>query len=157
MIEIFPLPVVTATADQAEYCEEETILLSVNSGTSYTWSGPAGFTSNLQSPYLINSTIAQLGIYTIQISDDNGCTNQGQVTILVISSPTVTILGDLLICEGSFAICFSVLGCSGITIFICWAISIKAANKFSRRCVLSVLKSRCSVASTYWFSFRAYC
>jgi gliding motility-associated-like protein len=100
-IDVLPLPVVMATADQAEYCEEETILLSVNSGTSYSWSGPDGFTSNLQSPSIINSTLAQQGTYIVQMSDVNGCTNQGQVSILVISSPTVTIAGDVSICEGS--------------------------------------------------------
>ena len=99
-INVFPLPVVMATADQAEYCEEETIQLNVNSGTSYTWSGPDGFTSNLQSPSIFNSTTAQQGTYTIQISDVNGCTNQGQVSILVISSPAVTIAGDVSVCEG---------------------------------------------------------
>jgi gliding motility-associated-like protein len=100
MIEVFPLPVVMVTSDKPEYCEGDTVHLEVTQASTYTWSGPAGFTSALQSPSIINITTQQQGTYNIQISDANGCTNEAQLNILVNSSPVTTISGDLTRCEG---------------------------------------------------------
>ena len=48
------------------YCVGETIHLSVNAqdGATYSWTGPAGFTSNLQNPTRPNCTMNMAGTYT---------------------------------------------------------------------------------------------
>jgi gliding motility-associated-like protein len=75
-----------------------TIELNISGGTpDYTivWSGPNGFTSNNQN---LNS-LAE-GVYTVEVTDANNCTENTQVTI---TAPTVIVLnfttGDV-ICAG---------------------------------------------------------
>jgi gliding motility-associated-like protein len=100
MIDVFPLPVVMVASDKPEYCEGDTLHLQVNQASTYSWSGPIGFNSTLQSPSILNITTLQQGTYSIEISDANGCTNEAQLNILVHSSPVTTISGDLALCEG---------------------------------------------------------
>ena len=66
------------------YCVGETIHLSANgqSGATYSWTGPGGFTSNQQNPTRPNCTMAMAGSYTCTIavgSQTNSATTEVQV------------------------------------------------------------------------------
>ncbi len=50
------------------------IELHATEGTAWAWTGPGGFTSNLQHPTRSNSTISMSGVYTVTITG-NGCTS----------------------------------------------------------------------------------
>jgi rRNA maturation protein Nop10 len=65
---------VATASSNSPVCQDQTLLLSsgfVNGGT-YTWSGPNGFTSNLQSPNITNIRMSGAGIYTV-IQTQPGC------------------------------------------------------------------------------------
>ena len=55
----------------ATVCSGQTILLTTPTiaGASYQWTGPNSFTSSLQNPTVPSATIANAGIYTLQLSN----------------------------------------------------------------------------------------
>ena len=71
------------------YCVGETIHLTANgqAGASYSWSGPAGFTSNQQNPTRTNCTMAMAGTYTCTITVGNQ-TNSATTEVDVVPQPT---------------------------------------------------------------------
>ena len=65
-------------------CIGSTIQLNATGGTHYLWTGPNGFSSNLQNPTIPNSSIANAGIYTCQITGSTtGCDGSFSVNVLV--------------------------------------------------------------------------
>ncbi len=84
----------------APICEGETLTLLANGGTNYLWTGPAGFTSTLQNPVISNATAGHSGIYTVVVSDDNGCQSTLDVNVQVHADPVAVIDGDNQLCEG---------------------------------------------------------
>ena len=94
-----PLP--TATADNdGSYCEGDNINLTSSGGTTYSWTGPDGFTSTDQNPTITNSTIAMDGDYTVTVTDANGCEDVATTTVVVDPLPTATADNDGSYCEG---------------------------------------------------------
>lgn len=75
-------------------CLGSTIQLNASGGVNYSWTGPNGFTSNLQNPTIPNSTTPNSGIYTCQVSGTtNGCDGSFSVQVIVgdITPPVPTI------------------------------------------------------------------
>ncbi len=98
----YPVPSVSATAVDTDVCIGQTIELNEGGGdaTSWSWSGPNGFSSTDQDPSIPNSTSADIGTYTVTIIDGNGCMGSGDVTIDPTSSPNVNATAtDLTICD----------------------------------------------------------
>jgi len=94
-----PLP--TAIAENfGPFCIGNTIQLNASGGTSYSWTGPNGFTSTAQSPILINATKAMEGEYTVTVTA-NGCTAMASTNALVHDPITATTnVQTATICEG---------------------------------------------------------
>lgn len=71
------------------YCTGDVIHLTANgqAGSSYSWTGPGGWTSNLQNPTRTNATVAMSGTYTCTISL-NGQTNSATTEVVVSQRPT---------------------------------------------------------------------
>ena len=66
------------------YCVGETIQLSVTTqaGATYTWTGPNGYTSNVQNPSIPNCTYEMGGTYTcVTMVDGQTTTGSTQVTV----------------------------------------------------------------------------
>lgn len=76
-------------SNDGPYCVGETIHLSGNaqSGATYSWSGPGGWTSNQQNPTRPNSTLAMAGTYTCTIAL-NGQTSSTDTQVIVNAQPT---------------------------------------------------------------------
>ena len=86
-------------------CAGSTINLSTSAvgGATYSWTGPNGFTSSLQSPTIANATAAMAGIYNVTVTT-NSCTSAaGSTTPVVVnviaSTPTPT--SNSPVCAGS--------------------------------------------------------
>nr|MBS0036635.1 T9SS type A sorting domain-containing protein [Saprospiraceae bacterium] len=80
-----------ATASNSgPYCEGESIELSAGGGTSYSWTGPDGFTSNEQDVLIPDSSPAKSGDYTVEVTDDNGCTAEATTNVVVNENPQAT-------------------------------------------------------------------
>ncbi len=60
-------------------------------GLTYSWTGPAGFTSTLQNPSIPNSGTANAGIYTLVVTQ-NGCPSSGGTTVAAINIPPAIVL-----------------------------------------------------------------
>jgi len=54
-------------------CNGSYLGLLSSGGTSYQWSGPAGFSSTMQNPILPPVTVNNSGIYFVTVTDNNGC------------------------------------------------------------------------------------
>ncbi|WP_446681779.1 T9SS type B sorting domain-containing protein [Chryseobacterium taichungense] len=63
-------------------CINSTLQLNASGGTSYSWTGPNGFTSTLQNPAIPNATASHSGVYSCQVSGSGSC--DGIFTVHVI-------------------------------------------------------------------------
>jgi|GEM_PF-1277031 len=95
-------PPTAAASNGGPYCEGDTIDLTgePDSMASYAWTGPNGFTSSLQSPTIADATSAAAGVYTLTVTDANGCTDQTTTSVTVNASPTATASNTGPVCEG---------------------------------------------------------
>ncbi|HPS83131.1 MAG TPA: gliding motility-associated C-terminal domain-containing protein, partial [Bacteroidales bacterium] len=107
------IPVATAS-NNGPYCAGETVNLSVTGGTSYAWSGPAGFSSSAANPAITAATPAVSGTYTVVVSGTGGCTATASSTVLVNNLPSVTCSNAGPYCTGE-TIMLSALGASDYT------------------------------------------
>ena len=71
-----------------------------NGMSSYSWSGPGGWIDNIQNPELLNITVAQAGIYTVTVVDNNGCQGVASTNVVVNDLPLADAGEDVTICEG---------------------------------------------------------
>jgi gliding motility-associated-like protein/fimbrial isopeptide formation D2 family protein/uncharacterized repeat protein (TIGR01451 family) len=103
-----PIPATPSVPANFVICEGETITLTTTTNAvSYNWSGPNGFTSNLQNPAVINpATTADAGIYTLSIVDANGCqSGDTSISVGVNTAPAAPVLtNNSAICEGDILI-----------------------------------------------------
>jgi hypothetical protein len=77
----------------APYTCNGTLTLTADSGFStYLWSN-----SNTTS----NATVNQSGIYTVTVTDTNGCSGTATITANVPTLPTVSITGNTAVCAGN--------------------------------------------------------
>jgi PKD repeat protein len=93
----------TATASSnSPICEGSTIVLTGGPGgmTSYSWTGPNGFSSSSQNATIPNATTAMTGTYTLTVTN-GGCTSDPASTVVVVNKrPTADAGADTEITEG---------------------------------------------------------
>jgi len=76
------LPNATAN-NNSPVCAGGTVVLIAGGGAVYSWSGPASYTSTVQNPTIAPVTAANSGVYTVSVTDANGCTATAQTTVTV--------------------------------------------------------------------------
>ena len=74
-----------------------TLMESGGDATSWSWSGPSAFTSTLQNP-IVSPAVA--GIYTVVITDGNGCESTCSTTVVLNAVPTCTASNNSPVCSG---------------------------------------------------------
>lgn len=87
-----PLPVSTA-ASNTPFAGGDLHLSGEPGGmTSYSWTGPDGFTSTLQNPVITGVTDAAAGVYTLTVTNSAGCsaTTTVNVTVSPADHPSAT-------------------------------------------------------------------
>jgi type IX secretion system substrate protein len=73
-------------------CAGNAINLNITTAaTTYTWTGPNSFNSNVKNPIINNATTADGGVYSITAAGANGCAATHTININVVPSPTVTV------------------------------------------------------------------
>ncbi len=88
------LPVVTAASSATAVCAGQTVVLTANGATSYTWTNGSNTSTYTVNP-LTNAT------YTVEGLDNNNCFNASSITISVTANPTVSaIASSTAICAG---------------------------------------------------------
>lgn len=73
----------SSVTSNSPICPGNTIQLNASLGTTYSWSGPNGFTSNLQNPVINNANTSQSGIYSCTITGTGGCDGTATLNVLV--------------------------------------------------------------------------
>ncbi len=92
-------PALTLTpASNAPFCAGNTLNLTTNAATSYTWLGPNSFTSNVQNPSITGATSLATGAYTVIGSSATGCTASAITNVVVNPLPTPTITSNSPVC-----------------------------------------------------------
>jgi len=96
-------------------CEGDSITLTVEPASTgtYTWSGPGGFSSNDPSPI----TLAQSGVYTVQLVTATGCDATDDVNVQVDFLPVI----DSLVTDADSCV-------NGVSPVQVWAISNPSFN-----------------------------
>jgi gliding motility-associated-like protein len=93
-----PLP--NIVVNNPTVCVNQAINLTSNGGTTYSWSGPNSFSSNLQNPTVPSATLNMAGQYTVLVTSAAGCTNTGVSNVTVYPLPNPNIAGNSPVCVG---------------------------------------------------------
>lgn len=81
-----PSPTVMASSN-SPVCQGGTLTLAATPNIAYSWSGPLGFTSNIQFPSISNFAQTHAGNYTVTVTSPNGCTATSTVTVAFLATP----------------------------------------------------------------------
>lgn len=104
VVTVNPLPTAIASSN-SPICEGGALALSAtsNTGTTFAWTGPDGFTSTTQNPTISSITTAKAGIYSVIASDANCSSTPGTTTVMVgaTTSPISITPASASICPGS--------------------------------------------------------
>lgn len=82
-------------------CAGNTLSLSVGAALNYTWTGPNGFSSNLQNPTITNVTTNASGTYTIFMSSGGTCTAIATISVTIFPLPNPTASNNGPLCDGA--------------------------------------------------------
>ena len=94
---------VTASSN-TPVCAGGTINLSASpsAGSSpfaYSWSGPS-YTSIAQNPSRSGASAAMAGLYSVTVTDNNGCSNTATTTVVVNPATTINVTSNSPVCVG---------------------------------------------------------
>lgn len=93
-VTVKPLPALPSAGSNSPVCIGSDINLTASSstpGVAYSWTGPQGYSSNLQNPVIAGATAAMSGTYMVSAAL-NGCTSaNASVTVSVVQGPTINI------------------------------------------------------------------
>ena len=83
---------IQAAASPNVACAGTNVQLSVNAigATSYSWTGPNGFTASVQNPVISNIQASNAGLYTVTVTSPS-CTNVTSVNVGVNALPIATV------------------------------------------------------------------
>lgn len=99
--------IVAEVSNDGPYCEGDTIHLFCNDpqqGATYHWTGPGGWTSNVENPVIYPATVAMNNNTYTLVKTLNGVSSQPASTTITVYSPsagTVNISGNTTVCNGS--------------------------------------------------------
>ncbi len=102
LCELVEPPVAFSNAGSSPICPGQDLLLGASAlfGATFSWTGPNGFTSNLQNPTISQAGSAAGGVYTVMMQVGS-CSLQATTTATVRTLPTAVVSGDKLICPES--------------------------------------------------------
>lgn len=98
-----PIPATPTAGSSSPDCVGQTISLTSNTvaGATYSWTGPAAFTSSMEDPTRPSATTAMSGTYSVTVTVA-GCTSlAGTTTVVVNPNPVATAEPNLTYCPGA--------------------------------------------------------
>ncbi|WP_460471606.1 immunoglobulin domain-containing protein, partial [Emticicia fontis] len=97
VINALPTPTI---GSNSPVCVGKTLSLTSSGGTSYSWIGPNSYSSTVQNPSITNVTAAATGIYTVTVTNANGCSATATTSVVINALPTPTIGSNSPVCVG---------------------------------------------------------
>ncbi|MDQ2752373.1 MAG: hypothetical protein M3R72_05045, partial [Bacteroidota bacterium] len=91
-------PVVAASSRGS--CIGDSLLLNANDGVLFSWTGPAGFSSNQKSPLIPLTIAGDNGIYYVRVTSLQGCTSKDSAIVQLTTKPVVNAGSDVEVCQG---------------------------------------------------------
>ncbi|MFM6925086.1 MAG: gliding motility-associated C-terminal domain-containing protein [Ferruginibacter sp.] len=88
-ITIHDLPVITAGSN-SPVCEDKSVNLTAAGGATYNWTGPAGYTANVQNPVFTASNNSA-GNYIVTVKDQFGCVNTASTMVSILQKPIMDV------------------------------------------------------------------
>ncbi|MEO1413432.1 MAG: hypothetical protein AAFW73_26370, partial [Bacteroidota bacterium] len=104
---------VSSAGSNGPICETNTIELFAEGGMTYEWTGPNGFSSNLQNPSIADALPIMSGTYEVVITFGSGCAETQSVDVLVSRQLRVDFSAFDASCNSLGAIIVGVTGGSG--------------------------------------------
>ncbi|MBS1544288.1 MAG: VCBS repeat-containing protein [Bacteroidetes bacterium] len=109
-------PSITTNPVVPVVCVGGTLGLSTSTtGVTYSWSGPAGFISTVQSPSIANVTAVNAGIYKLTLASGNCKSGEASVTVDVAAFPAFNITPSTSLPGCATGVTLSVNSVSGYT------------------------------------------
>ncbi|MCC6599780.1 MAG: immunoglobulin domain-containing protein [Crocinitomicaceae bacterium] len=114
-----PIPVTPSASNDGPVCAGEQLNLSANTinGATYSWTGPNGYSANIQNPAIINTQLGHAGTYNVSATV-NGCASAtGNTNVVINSIPATpgTISGGISVCPNSAGNIYSIAAVAGAT------------------------------------------
>ncbi len=103
-------PSAPSVSSNGPICEGSTLNLqaqSTTAGVSYSWSGPNGFTSNVQNPVINNAQSADSGMYTVVVSIANCSSTSSNILGTVYKSPSASFTHSPMVTDTSHSVTFT--------------------------------------------------
>ncbi|MBK7388059.1 MAG: T9SS type A sorting domain-containing protein [Bacteroidetes bacterium] len=123
-VQFLPEPIVNASSN-SPICESETLYLtSSNDGpgqfaASYLWNGPGGFNDVTQNPQISGVTNAFSGTYTVEITNNFGCTASNSVSVAINNKPTLSVVSNSPVtCNGGLDGAFTIQASNGAPTYL---------------------------------------
>lgn len=83
-------------------CENQNLNLTSAGGVDYDWTGPNAYIqNNTQNPTIVSATLAAGGIYTVTVTDANGCINTATTNVVMNSNLVFNANSNSPICAGA--------------------------------------------------------
>ncbi|HHB78684.1 MAG TPA: hypothetical protein ENK85_05580, partial [Saprospiraceae bacterium] len=96
------LPIVNATSN-GPVCNGADLQLTDSSpnAVAWTWEGPNGFSDTTQNPMIPGVSMLANGQYFVTVIDNNGCSNDGGVNVVVNPTPSLNVISNSPVCSGN--------------------------------------------------------
>jgi gliding motility-associated-like protein len=102
VITINALPVITAAVSPICLGSDLNLTSTSSAGSTYSWTGPNGFSSTLQNPTIAAATLAASGLYTVTVTA-NTCFSSSTVNAVVSAFVLPLFPTGATVCEGTIA------------------------------------------------------
>lgn len=102
IVTVKPLPVLSGTTTNAPICSGNTLTFGLNStvGSTYSWTGPDGFSSTAEDQSINAAGINRSGTYSVAVTLD-GCVVNTTIVNIINETPVATVTTTVNICEAS--------------------------------------------------------
>ena len=92
IVHVNPLPVVDAGPDST-VCPNESVQLWASGGVTYSWTGTLLSATNIPNP--LSTPLSQFSVYTVTVTDENGCSASANVTLQLFNPPVANAGADI--------------------------------------------------------------
>ncbi len=98
LLQVNAKPVVSLSVNEAWLCEGSNLFVTASGGALYEWSPAAGLNTTA-GPDIVASPVNDM-VYTVAVTNTQGCGNTGSVNIKVVHPFTLQLANEATICSG---------------------------------------------------------